>query len=120
MMTRTELDTYRARLADAAHLHTGEAAGIAAELLDELERARMREALARVEHADLVAAARATLAAGDGRDCLTFLRHELDERGQLPEPGDTPGRILADAAALRPILTGEPTPVAPAPGRAVA
>lgn len=111
MMTRADLDTYRARLADAAHLPPGEAAGIAVELLTELERTRMREALTRAELADLVAAAGATLAAGDGLDCLTFLRHELATHGRrLPAPGESPGRILADAAALRPVLTGQEAP----------
>lgn len=110
MMSRTELDNHRARLADAAHLPPGEVYEIALQLLRELERSRMREALLRVEQADLAAAARATLAAATDRpdtDALVFLAHEFDAHGRLPTSGESPGRILADAAANRALLTGE-------------
>lgn len=115
MMSRSELDTIRTRLADAAHLDGDTAHEMALELHAELERSRMREALQRAEHADLLAAARATIAAGDGQDHLIFLRHELDRHGQLPDAGQTPAQILADAAAVRPRLAGQPTEDAPGP-----
>lgn len=108
MMTRSDLDVIRASVADAAHLPPGELAGLAEALLGELERSRMRETRLRLAYANLLAAARATVAAavedgGDG-DPLVFLVHELDEHGQLPPAGQPARRVLADAEALRPVL----------------
>lgn len=108
MMHPRDLDTIRAALTDP-DLPTDEAAPLARELFAELERTRTRESLLRVEHANLVAAARATLAAvADGDEEPTLhLHHELDTHGQSPAPGQHPNQILADAAALRPLLIGD-------------
>lgn len=112
-MCRSQLDTVRARLADAAYLPRAELGDIAGRLLAELERTRMREALIRTEHAQLVAAAQATLAARGRRPSplppwLVLLEHELTTRGhRIPAAHESPGRILADAAALRPLLDGD-------------
>lgn len=113
MMTRSQLDVIRTQVADAtadtAGTAAGETAGLAELLLGELERSRMRETDLRLAYANLLAAARAAVAAaddgGDG-DPLVFLVHELEEHGQLPPPGKPARQVLADAAALRPVLEG--------------
>lgn len=64
----------------------------------------------RAGYAELLAAARASVAAaarGDA-DPVGWVRGVLQERGQLPEPGARPVQVVADAqAAMR--LTGWPS-----------
>ncbi len=85
-------------------------------LLAEVHRGRSLLALVRAEYADLLAAARATLAADrDGEtDPLYYLRDELAARGQLPPKHLRPVELLAQAGG-----PGEPpqpsTPVRPPP-----
>lgn len=71
-------------------------------LLAEVHRGRSLLALTRAEHADLLAAARATLAADrDGEtEPLYYLRDELAARGQLPPKHLRPVELLALAAHL--------------------
>ncbi|WP_214417065.1 hypothetical protein [Sphaerisporangium fuscum] len=59
--------------------------------------------LLQVEHAALVAAARAAVAAAEQgqADPLVFLRAELGRHGQLPPAGASPVELLAVAAAAR-------------------
>lgn len=54
-------------------------------------------ALLAAEHAELLAAARATVAAAElgEADPLIHLRHTLAAHGQLPAPGDQPAHLLA-------------------------
>jgi hypothetical protein len=108
-MTRSEFDDIRAFLADPA-THAGDLLDVARDLVDDLERARMREAWLRTHYLRLLTAARASVAAeyAGAPDPLAFVRHELDEHGQLPRDGETVQRILADAqtaAALLACLT---------------
>lgn len=67
-------------------------------LCDEAERLRVLVSLVRLEYADMVAAARATIAADhDGEsDPLYYLRDELSARGLLPDNG--PGQPGGGAA----------------------
>ena len=62
---------------------------------------RDRLALAEQSYGDLLAAAKATLAAASGPyryDPLSWLREHLAELGQLPEPGARPADfVLADS-----------------------
>ncbi|MFI6736915.1 hypothetical protein ACIBI9_28650 [Nonomuraea sp. NPDC050451] len=97
-MTRSEFDDIRAFLADEA-THAGDLLRIARTLIDDLEHARMREAVLRTHYLRLLTAARATVAAdiADAPDPMAFLKHELSERGQMPEDGEAVQRILADA-----------------------
>lgn len=103
MMTRSDLDGIRARLAGTSGVGTDTAHEIAATLLTELEHTRMRESVLRVEHANLLAAARAALAASDEGDTapLFYLEDEVGQQGQRPRP-DQPqaGHALTDAPAL--------------------
>ncbi len=66
-------------------------------------------AAVRAGYAELLAAARASVAAaarGDA-DPLSWVRGVLEDRGQLPAPGARPAQVVADArAAMR--LTGWP------------
>jgi hypothetical protein len=66
-------------------------------LLGEVRRLRHARAIEQAEHADLLAAARATLAAArDGEaDPLYYLRDALDAHGQLPGVGQHPVQLLA-------------------------
>jgi hypothetical protein len=104
-MTRSEFDDIRAFLADGT-THAGDLLRIARTLIDDLEHARMREAVLRTHYLRLLTAARATVAADsvDAADPLTFIRHELAEHGQLPEDGEAAQRILADARAAAALL----------------
>ncbi|MBB5774557.1 hypothetical protein [Nonomuraea jabiensis] len=97
-MTRSEFDDIRAFLADEA-THAGDLLRIARTLIDDLEHARMREAVLRTHYLRLLTAARATVAAdiAGAPDPMAFLKHELSERGQMPEDGEAVQRILADA-----------------------
>jgi hypothetical protein len=58
----------------------------------------------RAGYAELLAAARASVAAaarGDA-DPVAWVRGVLEDRGQLPEPGARPSQVVADArAAMR-------------------
>jgi hypothetical protein len=90
-----------------AHLHEARAARVPSVLwvvvadvpllLAEIDRLRSLLALARAQHANLLAAARATLAADrDGEaDPLLYVRDELAEHGQLAARHLHPGRLLA-------------------------
>ncbi|MDX3109009.1 hypothetical protein [Nonomuraea angiospora] len=97
-MTRSEFDDIRAFLADEA-THAGDLLRIARTLIDDLEHARMREAVLRTHYLRLLTAARATVAAdlADAPDPMAFVKHELSERGQMPADGEAVQRILADA-----------------------
>ncbi|MGW3345257.1 hypothetical protein ACWDA3_18250 [Nonomuraea rubra] len=113
-MTRSEFDDIRAFLADGA-THAGDLLRVARTLIDDLEHARMREAVLRTHYLRLLTAARATVAAelADMPEPLAFLKHELAERGQLPEDGEAVQRILSDArtaAALLACLEEMPQP----------
>ncbi|MFI7707195.1 hypothetical protein [Nonomuraea sp. NPDC049480] len=104
-MTRSEFDDIRAFLADEA-THAGDLLRIARTLIDDLEHARMREAVLRTHYLRLLTAARATMAAEavNAPDPLGFIRHELAERGQLPEDGEAVQRILSDARTAAALL----------------
>jgi hypothetical protein len=66
-------------------------------LLTEVRRLRQARAIEAAEHAELLAAARATIAAAhdDEADPLGYLREVLDAHGQLPEMGQHPAQLLA-------------------------
>jgi hypothetical protein len=66
-------------------------------LIAEVRRLRQARAVEAAEHAELLAAARATLAAHtDGEaDPLGYLRDALSARGQGPEVGQHPAQLLA-------------------------
>ncbi|MFI6598697.1 hypothetical protein ACIBHX_20770 [Nonomuraea sp. NPDC050536] len=97
-MTRSEFDDIRAFLNDEA-TSAGDLLRIARTLIDDLEHARMREAVLRTHYLRLLTAARATVAADTvgAPNPLEFVKHELAERGQLPEDGEAVQRILSDA-----------------------
>ena len=92
-----------------AHHHTAEetctpvtlwiAAADIPVLIAEIHRGRSLLSLTRAEYADLLAAARATLAAHrDGEhDPLYYLRDELAAHGQLPPKHLHPAELLAQA-----------------------
>ncbi|HSV67561.1 MAG TPA: hypothetical protein VLJ59_16860 [Mycobacteriales bacterium] len=88
--TVIDLEEVRAHHRTATAARTPVALWIAAAdvpvLLAEIDRVRTLHALTRAHYADLLAAARATLAAHrDGEaDPLFYLRDELAARGQLP------------------------------------
>lgn len=71
-------------------------------LLAEIDRCRTLLALTRAEYANLLAAARATIAAyRDGEaDPLWYLRDELSAHGQLPPPDMHVPELLAQAAPI--------------------
>ncbi|MGW0804427.1 hypothetical protein [Nonomuraea sp. NPDC002799] len=104
-MTRSEYDDIRAFLADEA-TPSGDLLRIARTLIDDLEHARMREAVLRTHYLRLLTAARATVAAESvgAPDPLAFLKHELASRGQLPEDGEAVQRILSDARTAAALL----------------
>ncbi|MEU0572044.1 hypothetical protein ABZ297_42510 [Nonomuraea sp. NPDC005983] len=113
-MTRSEFDDIRAHLADGT-THAGDLLRVARTLIDDLEHARMREAILRTHYLRLLTAARATVAAdmAGAPDPLAFVRHELAERGQLPQDDEAVTRILSDArtaAALLACLEQAPPP----------
>ena len=66
--------------------------------------ARPMTAALRAGYAELLAAARASVAAaarGDA-DPVAWVRGVLEDRGQLPEPGARPAQVVADArSAMR-------------------
>ncbi|WP_248966182.1 hypothetical protein [Sphaerisporangium perillae] len=104
-MTRSEFDDIRAHIA-AEEGDSDDLLQIAGTLLDDLEQARLREATLRAHYLGLLTAARATMAAdaiGDP-DPLTFLRHELDKRGQLPAGDEDVLRILSDVRTAEALL----------------
>ncbi|MBF8191586.1 hypothetical protein ITP53_39020 [Nonomuraea sp. K274] len=104
-MTRSEFDDIRAFLADEA-TPPGDLLRVARTLIDDLEHTRMREAVLRTHYLRLLTAARASAAAETvgAQDPLAFVRHELAERGQLPEDGEAVQRILADARTAAALL----------------
>jgi hypothetical protein len=113
-MTRSEFDDIRAFLADEA-THAGDLLHIARTLIDDLEHARMSEAVLRTHYLRLLTAARATVAADrvGAPEPMGYIKHELAERGQLPEDGEAAQRVLSDAqaaAALLACLEGDTSP----------
>jgi hypothetical protein len=100
-LTTANLDAIERRLGSAglfaAHAYTD-----VTRLLAEVRRLRLALAVEHVEHANLLAAARATIAAlRDGEtDPLGYLRDELDTHGQIPAADLHPRQILAVADAL--------------------
>jgi hypothetical protein len=64
-----------------------------------LAEARNRLALTRAEYGELLAAARAAVAAERNGDVdpLSYVRGVLAEHGQLPPPGAVPVHVVADA-----------------------
>ncbi|MET8144612.1 hypothetical protein ABZU32_30280 [Sphaerisporangium sp. NPDC005288] len=104
-MTRSEFDDIRAHIA-AEKGGSDDLLQIAGTLLDDLEQARLREATLRAHYLGLLTAARATVAAeaiGDA-DPLTFLRHELGKKGQLPDGDEEVLRILSDVRSAEALL----------------
>ncbi|WP_113700775.1 hypothetical protein [Nonomuraea lactucae] len=104
-MTRSEFDDIRAFLSDET-THAADLLRVARTLIDDLEHARMREAVLRTYYLRLLTAARATVAAEmiAAPDPLAFVRHELGERGQLPQDGESVHRILSDARTAEALL----------------
>jgi hypothetical protein len=104
-MTRSEFDDIRAFLDDDA-THAGELLRVARTLTDDLEHARLREAVLRTHYLRLLTAARATVAAqaAGAPDPMAFLTHELAEHGQLPLDGEAVQRILSDARTATALL----------------
>ncbi|GGL09131.1 hypothetical protein Sme01_12200 [Sphaerisporangium melleum] len=104
-MTRSEFDDIRAHIA-AERGASDELLQIAGTLLDDLEQARLREATLRAHYLGLLTAARASIAAdavGDP-DPLTFLRHELGKKGQLPTGEEDIVRILSDVRSTEALI----------------
>ena len=101
-----DLDAVTARHTAAAESRTPVALWLSAidvpVLVDEINRFRLLLATTRARHADLLAAARATLAADrDGEpEPLWYLRDELDAHGQLPPRYLHAQDILALATVL--------------------
>lgn len=104
-MTRSEFDDIRAFLSDDT-TQAADLRRVARTLIDDLEQARMREAVLRTHYLRLLTAARATIAAETvgAADPLTFVRHELETRGQLPQDDETVNRILSDARTAAALL----------------
>jgi len=75
------------------------AAAMSLDAAAELAQMRQRLALLRAEHRELLASARASVAAArDGlADPLAFVRLALADRGQLPPAGMSPAAALAHA-----------------------
>jgi hypothetical protein len=74
----------------------------------ELDAARTRLALTRAAYAELLAAARAAIAADRidaGTDPLGWVRGVLADHGQLPPDGADPVQVVADARSAL-VLTG--------------
>jgi hypothetical protein len=105
IMTRSEFDDIRAHIAAEAD-HADDLLRIAHTLLDDLEQIRMREAALRSYYLGLLTAARATVAAeaAGNAEPMTFLKHELGKRGQLPAGDEEVHRILADAGTAAALL----------------
>ncbi|MBB6344815.1 hypothetical protein FHU36_001324 [Nonomuraea muscovyensis] len=104
-MSRSEFDDIRAFLSDET-THAADLLRVARTLIDDLEHARMREAMLSTYYLRLLTAARASVAAqADGAaDPLAFVKHELGEHGQLPADGESVSRILADARTAAALL----------------
>jgi len=104
-MTRPVLDTEEVRTRYRAAIQTRTPAALWAALADvpallaEIDRLHGQHALTRVRYVNLLAAARATLAADrDGEDDPLFYVHdELAEHGQLPPAHRSPAELLAHA-----------------------
>ncbi|MFE3448713.1 hypothetical protein ACFXJ8_07215 [Nonomuraea sp. NPDC059194] len=113
-MTRSEFDDIRAAIADETN-RVGDLLRIASTLLDDLEHVRMREAALRTYYLRLLTAARATVAAesAGAPEPLVFLKHELDEHGQLPADDETVQRILSDARTAAALLAALDQPTVP-------
>jgi hypothetical protein len=78
----------------------GSQPGTPATSRDKLRQAESRLAALRAEHASLIAACRAGIAAqdaGTAGDPLGMVRAWLDRRGGLPAPGAAPQAVLADS-----------------------
>jgi hypothetical protein len=96
-----DLDAVRTHLHDARAARVPVALWIAIAdvpvLMAEVERLRSLLALARAQYADLLAAARATIAAQRDAetDALLYLRDELDAHGQLPDRDLHAAELLA-------------------------
>ena len=74
------------------------------------ESAGRPDGVLRAGYAELLAAARASVAAAARGDAnpVAWVRGVLQDRGQLPEPGARPVQVVADArSAMR--LTGWPS-----------
>ncbi|WP_019635078.1 hypothetical protein [Actinomadura atramentaria] len=91
------------RTARKLHQRAGAAAAVAAAqaetvvLADQLAQTRQALRLLQADHAELLAHARAVVAAA-GRgdlDPVAILSGLLEERGQLPAPGQSPRSLLA-------------------------
>lgn len=101
-----DLEEVRGHYRAATHTRTPVALWIAVAdipvLLTEINRVRSMHALTRAQYADLLAAARATLAAHrDGEaDPLFYLRDELAAHGQLPPKHLHALELLALATVL--------------------
>ncbi|SEH03586.1 hypothetical protein SAMN05444920_13947 [Nonomuraea solani] len=104
-MTRSEFDDIRAFLSDEA-THAGDLLRVARTLIDDLEHARMHEAVLRTHYLRLLTAARATVAAEavGAPEPTVFVRQELAARGQLPEDGEAVQQILSDARTAAALL----------------
>jgi hypothetical protein len=108
-MTRPALDTKEVRTRHRAAIQTRTPAALWATVADvpallaEIDRLRAAHALTRVRYANLLAAARATLAAHrDGEnDPLFYVHDELAEHGQLPPAHRSPAELLAHATIAR-------------------
>ncbi|MEW9553414.1 hypothetical protein [Nonomuraea sp. NPDC050783] len=104
-MTRSEFDDIRAFLADE-ETSAEDLVRVARTLIDDLEHARLHEAVLRTRYLRLLTAARAGAAAelADVPDPLSFVRDELAQQGMLPETGEEAGRVLDDARTAEALL----------------
>jgi hypothetical protein len=99
-LSTEELTAIQCRLGSAGlfatHAHTD-----LTRLLAEVRRLRLALAVQRGEYANLLAAARATIAAtrDHENDPLGYLRDELDAHGQLPTTEQHPAQLLAAGLA---------------------
>ena len=108
-MNRPVLDLKEVRTRHQSATQTGAPAVLRAALADipallaEIDRLRAAHALTRARYANLLAAARATLAAHrDGEaDPLFYVYDELAEHGQLPPAHLHPAELLAHATIPR-------------------
>jgi hypothetical protein len=91
-----ELNLIERRMS-AVGLFTAHAYTDMGRLIAEVRRLRHARAIETAEHAELLAAARAALAAETDReaDPLGYLRDLLTAHGQLPAPGQNPAQLLA-------------------------
>src|SRR6266536_1677551 len=99
MLTHDQFNVVRGLVLGAQHAASPLAAArySLTALVDDDTEARHRLALLRAEHAELLAAARAAVAAArDGaEDPLFYIRDVLAGRGQLPAEGVRPEQLLA-------------------------